>query len=165
MINFFKKTFHKFMSKFKWKNKKHMDTPMSSSIVILDDAKREKKETGVLDVNLLDDNASKTDKKKVRQYTKVLITTLTACSCIWISTSYILASVALIMYGNTELLSTLSEKVCEVILGTVCAYSLKSFFETFSQKGMELLDKKSKKTLDTPEELTDINNENTDAMG
>lgn len=99
-----------------------------------------RKETNVLDVDLLDDNASKSDKKKVRQYTKKLITALTIFACIWISWSYILASIALCLYGNPEPLSTLSEKVCEVIIGTVIAYCLKAFFESFAEKGMEIID-------------------------
>lgn len=91
-----------------------------------------KQETSVLDVDLVDDGASKTDKKKVRQYTKCLVTGLTIAACVWISSSYILAAIALVMYGNAEPLSSLSEKVCEVIIGTVIAYSFKSWLESYS---------------------------------
>ena len=91
-----------------------------------------RKKTDVLDVDLLDDNASEKDKKKVRQYTKSLVTGLTIAACAWISTSYVLAAVALVMYGNAEPLSSLSEKVCEVIIGTVIAYAFKSLLESYS---------------------------------
>lgn len=89
-------------------------------------------ETNVLDVDLIDDNISDEDKKTVRQYTKSLVTALSIMACIWISMSYLLSTVALVMYGNAEPLSSLSEKVCEVIIGVVIAYACKSFFESFA---------------------------------
>lgn len=97
-----------------------------------------RQETNVLDVDLLDDNVSEKDKKKVRQYTKCLVTSLTIAACVWISTSYILAAVALVMYGNAEPLSSLSEKVCEVIIGTVVAYAFKSLLESYSSAKHDL---------------------------
>ena len=100
-----------------------------------------RQETNVLDVDLLDNNAKDKDKKLVRQYTKTLITTLTIMAIIWISWSYILATIALFLYGTVEPLITVSTKVCEVVLGAVIAYCLKAFFETFAQKTMELIDR------------------------
>lgn len=97
-----------------------------------------RKKTDVLDVDLLDDNASEKDKRQVRQYTKSLVTGLTIAACAWISTSYVLAAVALVMYGNAEPLSSLSEKVCEVIIGTVIAYAFKSLLESYSAAKHEL---------------------------
>ena len=99
-----------------------------------------RRETSVLDVDLIDDRTDNVNKKKVRQYTKILITSLTIFACVWISWSYILASIALCMYGNPEPLSTLSEKVCEVIIGTVIAYCLKAFFESFAERSMEIIE-------------------------
>ena len=158
MMKFLKSKIRKIKNKFKRKKKKsEKNVPMSSSIVIVDQ-NQPKKETSVLDVNLLDDNATTSDKKKVRQYTKSLITALTICACSWITISYVLAFVALIRYGNTDVLSTLSEKVCEVILGAVSAYCLKAFFETFVQKGMELIDGRVNHNIINKKE--DDNNEN-----
>jgi hypothetical protein len=89
-------------------------------------------ETNVLDVDLIDDNANEKDKKKVRQYTKSLVTALTIMACVWISMSYLLSTIALVMYRNAEPLSSLSEKVCEVIIGVVIAYAFKSYLESYS---------------------------------
>ena len=117
------------------KNKKlQKQQPMGLSYI---DARQE---TNVLDVDLVDDNATKQNKKKLRQFTKIIITTLTISAIVWITWSYVLASIALILYGNPEPMSSLSEKVCEVVLGTVIAYCLKAFFETFAEKSMELVD-------------------------
>ena len=91
-------------------------------------------ETSVLDVDLVDDNVNDKDKKKVRQYTKSLVTALP----VWISSSYILATIALVMYGNAEPLSSLSEKVCEVIIGVVIAYAFKSYLESYSSAKHDL---------------------------
>lgn len=104
----------------------------NAAVIHIDD------KTDVLDVDLVDDDASKKDKKKVRQYTKSLVTALTIMACIWISTSYILATVALVMYGNAEPLSSLSEKVCEVIIGVVIAYAFKSYLESYSSAKHDL---------------------------
>ena len=71
-----------------------------------------KNETSVLDVDLLDKQTSEQDKKTVRQYTKTLITALTICSCVWISLSYVMSAYALIVYGDSDPLSNLSERVC-----------------------------------------------------
>ena len=95
-------------------------------------------ETSVLDVDLVDDNINDKDKKKVRQYTKSLVTALTVMACVWISSSYILATIALVMYGNAEPLSSLSEKVCEVIIGVVIAYAFKSYLESYSSAKHDL---------------------------
>ena len=83
----------------------------------------------------------KTEKVKIRQYTKTLVTALTVMACIWISTSYVYAGACLFMYGSTEYLSELSQQVCITILGTVIVYAFKSFFETFSERKQDLEDK------------------------
>lgn len=112
-------------------------------------------ETSVLDVNLVDDNASEKDKKKVRQYTKSLVTALTVMACIWISSSYILATIALVMYGNAEPLSSLSEKVCEVIIGVVIAYAFKSYLESYSSAKHDLDIMKLETTMESTSENND----------
>lgn len=79
------------------------------------------------------------DKKTLRQYTKVIISTLVVCAIIWITWSYVLATVSLIKYMSADLTTSLSEKVCDVVLGAVLAYCLKSFFETFAEKSMDIV--------------------------
>ena len=130
-----------------------------------------RKSTNVLDVDLLNDNISKSDNKKVRQYTKKLITALTIFACIWISWSYILASIALCIYGNPEPLSTLSEKVCEVIIGAVIAYCLKAFFESFAEKGMSMIEEhwnnntEHSNVIEETHNNNDNNNNNNEPVG
>ena len=127
VIDFFKSFIHK-----RKQRKLNKQQPMGLSYI---DARQE---TNVLDVDLIDDNASEKDKKKVRQYTKCLVTALTIMACVWISMSYVLSTVALVMYGNAEPLSSLSEKVCEVIVGVVIAYSLKAYLESYSSAKHDL---------------------------
>ena len=109
-------------------------------------------ETSVLDVDLVDDNVNDKDKKKVRQYTKSLVTALTIMACVWISSSYILATIALVMYGNAEPLSSLSEKVCEVIIGVVIAYAFKSYLESYSSAKHDLDVMKLETTMESTNE-------------
>lgn len=141
IITFIKVFFQK--RKKRKQNKKNKSQPMGASFInpnatVINVGG----ETSVLDVDLVDDNVNEKDKKKVRQYTKSFITSLTIMACIWITWSYVLATVSLVTYANVEVLISLSEKVCEVILGAVISYHLKAFFETFSQKGMELIERR-----------------------
>ena len=112
--------------------KKQKSQPVGMNYVDL------RKETNVLDVDLIDKNTNQKDKKKVRQYMKCLVTSLTFFACIWISTSYVFAGIALLNFGNSDPLTSLSEKVCETILGVCITYGLKSYLETFSQEKHKL---------------------------
>lgn len=98
-------------------------------------------ETDLLDVDLIDKNASDKNKRKVRQFTKKIIIIYTVTSSIWITWSYLLATYSVIVLANVEPMSSLSEKVCDVISGYIITYCLKAFFETFAEKGIELIDK------------------------
>ena len=53
-----------------------------------------RKETNVLDVDLIDKNISEKARKKVRQFTKTIIITYTITSIVWITWSYLLATYA-----------------------------------------------------------------------
>jgi len=90
-------------------------------------------ETSPLDVDLVDDNLNTKDKKKLRQYTKVLVTALTIMACIWITISYIYAGIGLFLYGNPEVLIELSKQVCVTILGVTISYCTKAFFESYAE--------------------------------
>lgn len=136
IINFFK-LFHQ-RRKERRQSKKYKSQPMGASIINpngtvinVDNGK------SVLDVDLIN-GASEKDKKKVRQYTKCLVTGLSIMACLWITMSYVLSYVALIMYGNAEPLSSLSEKVCEVIIGVVISYAFKSYLESYSSAKHDL---------------------------
>lgn len=94
-------------------------------------------ETNPLDVDLVDDNISETDKKELRQYTKMLVTKITNFSIIWISWSYVLASYAVFKYGEFNPLESLSETVGTALLGVVITYGFKALLETFLKKKNE----------------------------
>ena len=79
------------------------------------------------------------DKKALRQYTKVIISTLVICAIIWITWSYILATISLFKFMTADPVISLSERVCDVVLGAVLAYCLKSFCETFAEKSMDIV--------------------------
>lgn len=116
-------------------------------------------ETSVLDVDLIDKNISEKARKKVRQFTKTIIITYTITSIIWITWSYLLATYAMIVLLNVEPMSSLSEKVCDVISGYIIVYCLKAFFETFAEKGMELIERHINKDIESSESINSINDD------
>lgn len=118
-----------------------------------------RKETNVLDVDLIDKNISEKARKKVRQFTKTIIITYTITSIIWITWSYLLATYAMIVLLNVEPMSSLSEKVCDVISGYIIVYCLKAFFETFAEKGMELIERHINKDIESSESINSINDD------
>ena len=91
-------------------------------------------ETNVLDVDLIDKGASDKNKKKVRQFTKVLVLLILIFAVTWISCSYILATYSLIKYGSTSYLEELSRQITITIVGTFSAYCVKAFLETFASR-------------------------------
>ena len=95
----------------------------------------------VLDVDLISDKLNNDEKKKLRQTTKTFMWTLVVASLVWISWSYVLATISLILLQNPEPLSELSKEVCTVVLGSIIGYMCKSFVETFAQKTSELVEK------------------------
>lgn len=95
----------------------------------------------VLDVDLVSDKLNIEEKKNLRQTTKTFMWTLVIASLIWISWSYVLATISLVLLQNPEPLSELSREVCTVILGSTIGYMCKSFVETFAQKTSEMLER------------------------
>lgn len=128
----FKKFIDFIKSVFKHKKPQPMGTTIihNATVIQTDD------ETNPLDVDLLKGNIKNT--KKLRQYTKSLVTVLTTFACIWITLSYILSAYALIKYQISQPLSDLSQQVCITILGVVISYCLKAFIETYCEKKNEI---------------------------
>lgn len=77
-----------------------------------------------------------------KQYTKWFVTTITICAIVWITWSYILATIQLFSTGMTETLESLSTNVCTVILGTALGYMIKSFVETYCERKSNLAEQK-----------------------
>jgi hypothetical protein len=118
----------------------------------------------VLDVDLISDKLSHDEKKKLRQTTKTFMWTLVVASLIWISWSYVLATISLILLQNPEPLSELSKEVCTVILGSVIGYMCKSFVETFAQKTSEMLERHWHENNQNNYISTELNSQNNDFM-
>lgn len=116
----------RFIKKFIEIRKRRKAKPMGTAIIV-------EKDTNPLDVDLVDDNIKTKDKKKLRQFTKILVTGLTIMACIWITISYIYAGVALFLYGIVDPLMDLSKQVCVTVIGVTVSYCLKAFFETFAE--------------------------------
>lgn len=110
--------------------------PMGSTIIPNATIIKTDDETNPLDVDLLKGNIKNT--KKLRQYTKSLVTVLTTFACMWITLSYILSAYALTKYQISQPLSDLSQQVCITILGVVISYCLKAFIETYCEKKNEI---------------------------
>lgn len=151
IITFFKKIKIKFKKKQK-KIVKSVILPKDS--IIIDNG-----EKTPLDVELIDKNTSKKNKKKLRQYTKKIVDILTIMSCIWITWSYILSTIAVIRFQDVQVLSSLSEEVCRTILGVVIAYSLKSFCESFAEAKQHLKDEEFYNNIKNHDNI-DLNNSN-----
>jgi len=72
----------------------------------------------------------KSEKAKMRTYTKFMVTVILIVSIIWVSFSYVLAAISVIRDGNMDTLESLSREVIIALIGTILGYLLKSFFET-----------------------------------
>lgn len=84
----------------------------------------------------------------IKTFTKVWVSRLLWFGCLWITWSYILATL-----GKTDIAESLSQTVAQVVIATIISYLLKAFFETYSQKKNELREKELKNE-------SEINNEN-----
>lgn len=73
--------------------------------------------------------------KHTPSYKKTLMSILVILAALWISWSYCLATAALLLFENADPLTTLSERVCVTILGSVIAYAVASTTENISKYG------------------------------
>ena len=94
--------------------------------------------TDPLDVDLVDDNLNTKDKKKLRQLSKILIVVLLSMAGVWISWSYVLATIALVKMFDPQPLEELSKTVVTGVVGTSLGYFCKAYLETYSEKKNEL---------------------------
>ena len=82
------------------------------------------------------------NKNKFIQFTKSFIKWLNVCAVIWISWSYVLATIQLLKTGIADTLESLSNNVCTIILGTSLGYMIKSFVETYFERKSNLAEQK-----------------------
>ena len=97
-------------------------------------------------------------KKELRQYSKRIVTALFLCSVLWVSASYVMAFYALIFQENVDTVSSVTEKVVDMLKVVFGYYFAKSFLETYSEKKDELylqtLD--SEHAADDPQDSEDV---------
>ena len=111
-------------------------------------------ETSVLDVDLVDDNASEKDKKKVRQYTKKWVDIILTVSLIDVQFCFVLA-----FLGKDQIAETLGIAIITEIVAIGLGYMLKAFFETNSQKKNELEMERIKRTYEVNKPASEINDD------
>ncbi len=80
--------------------------------------------------------------EKFIQYTKRFVTYVTICGVLWITWSYVLATIQFFSTGITDTLESLSTNVCTVILGAALGYMVKSFAETYCERKSNLAEQK-----------------------
>lgn len=93
----------------------------------------------------------KLNDKYIQTFTKIWVSRLLWFGCIWITWSYMLATL-----GKTDIAESLSQTVAQVIIATTLGYLIKAFFETYSEKRNEL----KERDLNSAKENDNINNEN-----
>lgn len=111
-------------------------------------------ETSVLDVDLVDDNASEKDKKKVRQYTKKWVDIILTVSLIDVQFCFVLA-----FLGKDQIAETLGIAIITEIVAIGLGYMLKAFFETSAQKKNEIEMERIKRTYEVNKPTLESNND------
>lgn len=130
------------------------EQPMGLSYVDL------RQETNVLDVDLVDDNASEKSKKKIRQYTKVWVNIILTVSLIDIQLCFVLA-----FLDKTQIAETLGVAILTEVVAIALGYMIKAFFETSSQKKNELEMERIKREYIITQPTTTSSEEETDGVG
>lgn len=116
-------------------------------------------ETSVLDVDLIDDNASEKNKKKLRQYTKVRVDVILFTSLIDIQFCFLLAFLDKIQIAETLAIALVTE-----VVAVMACYMLKAFFETNSEKKNELEMERMKRTYEVNKPVVNSTNDD-EAVG
>lgn len=81
---------------------------------------------------------NKTHTEQILTMTKKWIGRLLGMGCLWITWSYVLATIAA-MNGNYTVCENLSRSVVQFVVATILGYMLKSFFETHSEEHNKLV--------------------------
>ena len=111
-------------------------------------------ETNVLDVDLVDDNASEKDKKKVRQYTKVRVDIILFVSLFDVQLCFVLA-----FLDKVQIAETLGVAIITEIVAVALGYMLKAFFETNAEKKNELELERIKRTYEVTKPTLELDND------
>ena len=111
-------------------------------------------ETNVLDVDLVDDNASEKDKKKVRQYTKVRVDIILFVSLFDVQLCFVLA-----FLDKVQIAETLGVAIITEIVAVALGYMLKAFFETNAERKNELELERIKRTYEVTKPTLELDND------
>lgn len=87
-------------------------------------------------------NTSKKLNTKKATFTKRLVVFILYISIVWVTWSYILATIALIKNGDPNPLTDVSIEVIRTLLLTILGYLCKSFFETKEEEKTRINEKK-----------------------
>ena len=85
------------------------------------------KETNVLDVDLVDDNASEKDKKSIRTFTKKWVDIILTISLIDVQLVFILA-----FFGKEQIAENLGMCIVTEVVAIAIGYFIKAFMESYS---------------------------------
>lgn len=102
------------------------------------------------------DKKPKTSGKKKDTYltfTKRLIILILWLSVIWVTWSYILATIALIKYNDSNAITDVSTEVIRCLIATILGYLCKAYFETKQEEKIRLAEKKLDAELPVQEDL------------
>lgn len=80
----------------------------------------------------------KTHKQVTLTMTKKWVSRLLSMGMVWVTWSYVLATVAA-LNGNYTVCENLSRSVIQFVIATILSYMLKSFFETHSEEHNKLV--------------------------
>lgn len=81
---------------------------------------------------------TRNNKKKFIQFTKIAVSIVLASAIVWITWSYILATISVVKYGDSQPLESLSKQVCVTLLGTCLGYFIKAFIESYAEHKAEI---------------------------
>lgn len=75
-------------------------------------------------------------------FTKKMVILVLFISIIWVTWSYILATISIIKYGNSDIVESVSIEVVRVLVATILGYFCKAYFETKQEERNKLLKQK-----------------------
>jgi len=87
-------------------------------------------------------NDTKKKKDTYLTFTKRLIILVLNLSIIWATWSYVLATIALIKYGDSNAVTDVSTEVIRCLIAAILGYLCKAYFETKQEERTRLAEKK-----------------------
>lgn len=86
---------------------------------------------------------------KYISFTKVLVVFILLISVVWVTWSYIIATISMIKYGDTNTIESVSSEVVRALIATIIGYLCKAYFETKQAERLRLEEKKFDNEIDS----------------